>query len=54
MQTVETTKYRGYEIIHMKKTMFGFRVGKDVTGKDTYLYAKSLEKMKVMIDQILA
>ena len=52
--TTDTTSYRGYEIIQMKKSMFGIRIGKDFMGKDTYLYAKSIAKMKVVIDQVLA
>ena len=46
-------QYRGFTIEQMKKNLFGIKIGKDITGKDTYLHAKSVDEIKVVINGIL-
>ena len=51
--TKDPMQYRGFTIEQMKKNLFGIKIGKDITGKDTYLHAKSVDEIKVVINGII-
>lgn len=42
--------HNNHEIVQMRAKMFGVAISKDATGKTVYLYARTLDEAKSIVD----